>query len=221
MARTYVLLCGSIADVLTCAWTSYVSCTCVSQMARAAEKQTRVVSSTLFPVYKFRAQSQNLVSCNKVAAARRTLFDRITRSYHRDPSMPQYSPAPRWETSQPHAPSPPQGPAAIFGALAMGFGWGLLCSVLITPAYIGMWVTSLSVAAAMLYATFKLCGEADRFSEYLDIATEDMIMRSFHAALKQEASLDQQDADGEDAARHVVVDDVGPTGAGTVQKVRD
>jgi hypothetical protein len=208
-----------------------VSCTCVGQMARAAEKQTRVVSSTLFPVYKFRAQSQNLVSCNKVAAARRTLLDRITRSYHRGPSMPQYShrdpsmlqysPAPRWETSQSPPPSPPQGPAAIFGALAMGFGWGLLCSVLITPAYIGMWVTSLSVTAAMLYATFKLCGEADRFSEYLDIATEDMIMRSFHAALKQEASLDQQDADGEDAPRHVVVDDVGPTGAGAVQKVRD
>jgi hypothetical protein len=49
-----------------------------------------------------------------------------------------------------------QGPACIMAALGMAFGWGLLSSVLVAPAYIGMWVTALAVIAALLYVNFKL-----------------------------------------------------------------
>lgn len=37
----------------------------------------------------------------------------------------------------------------------MGLGWGLLASVVLRPAYVGMWVAALSVSAILLYVTHK------------------------------------------------------------------
>lgn len=48
-----------------------------------------------------------------------------------------------------------QGPACVLGSLAMGLGWGLLASVVLRPAYVGMWVAALSVSAILLYVTHK------------------------------------------------------------------